>query len=100
MGPDTVLRDLADVLPVDGLIVDTAVTAAYRFDQARFCPAGTPLAVVRPTTTQQVSAILRVAHAHRVPVVPQGARTGLAGGANAVDGGLVLSLTRMDQILA
>ena len=54
---------------------------------------GRPLAVVRPTTTQQVSAILRVAHAHRVPVVPQGARTGLAGGANAVDGGLVLSLT-------
>ena len=34
-----------------------------------------------------------------MPVVPQGARTGLAGGANAIDGGLVLSLTRMDQIL-
>ena len=99
MGPDTVLRDLADVLPADGLIVDSDVTEAYRFDQARFCPAGSPLAVVRPTTTEQVSAILRVAGAHRVPVVPQGARTGLAGGANAIDGGLVLSLTRMDQIL-
>ena len=99
IGPDTVLRDLADVLPADGLIVDGDVTEAYRFDQARFCPAGTPLAVVRPTTTQQVSAVLRVAESHRVPVVPQGARTGLAGGANAIDGGLVLSLTRMDQIL-
>src|SRR3954470_14465968 len=99
MGPDTVLRDLSYVLPTDAVIVDRDITQAYRFDQARFCPAGTPLAVVRPTTTEQVSAILRVAQAHRVPVVPQGARNGLAGGANAVDGGLVLSLTRMDRIL-
>src|SRR3954451_2845381 len=99
MGPDTVLRDLSYVLPTDAVIVDRDSTQAYRFDQARFCPAGNPLAVVRPTTTEQVAAILRVAQAHRVPVVPQGARTGLAGGANAVEGGLILSLTRMDRIL-
>src|SRR5690606_10450048 len=36
---------------------------------------------------------------HRVPVVPQGARTGLAGGANAIEGALVVSLTAMDKIL-
>jgi glycolate oxidase len=55
--------------------------------------------VVRPRTTDEVSAVLRVAHRHRVPVVPQGARTGLAGAANAVDGGIVLSMTAMDRIV-
>ena len=43
--------------------------------------------------------MLRGAARHRVPVVPQGARTGLSGAANAVDGALMLSLTRMDRIL-
>ncbi|GAA3493553.1 hypothetical protein GCM10019016_006520 [Streptomyces prasinosporus] len=42
---------------------------------------------------------MRTATALRVPVVPQGARTGLSGAANATDGCIVLSLTRMDRIL-
>lgn len=40
-----------------------------------------PLALVRPRSTDEVSALLRVCHAHRVPVVPQGGLTGLAGAA-------------------
>lgn len=58
-----------------------------------------PAVVVRPTDTAEVVAVVRVAAAHGVPVIPQGARTGLAGGANAVDGAVVLSLTAMDRIL-
>ena len=38
-----------------------------------------PLALLRPRSTEEVSALLRVCHAHRVPVVPQGGLTGLAG---------------------
>ena len=41
----------------------------------------TPEVLVRPTTTEQVQTVLRWATAHRVPVVPQGGLTGLAGGA-------------------
>jgi glycolate oxidase len=48
---------------------------------------------------QEVQHVLRTAYAHDVPVVPQGARTGLSGGANAVDGCVVLSLAKMDRIL-
>jgi glycolate oxidase len=99
IGPDDVLRDLADALPSAALLTDPAGMEAYRYDQARFCRAGVPLVVVRPTTTAEVSAVLRVASAHRTPVVPQGARTGLAGAANAAEGGIVLSLIRMDRIL-
>ncbi|CAL9332173.1 putative FAD-linked oxidoreductase [Streptomyces sp. enrichment culture] len=96
---DAALAELAAGLPGDAVLTDPASTDAYRHDQAGFCPAGTPLAVVRPSTTEQVRHVMRVATAHRVPVVPQGARTGLSGAANAVDGCLVLSLTRMDRIL-
>ena len=57
-----------------------------------------PLAVAYPRGTADVSAILRACHAHRVPVVPQGGLTGLAGGATPVDGCVVLSLARMRAI--
>ena len=99
LGRDAVLRDLAQVIPASELITDEASTQGYRYDHARFCPAGVPLAVVRPAITAEVSGILRVATAHRIPVVPQGARTGLAGAANAVDGCIVISFERMDRIL-
>jgi glycolate oxidase len=59
-----------------------------------------PLAAVRPTTTAEVAAAVTLAARHRVPVVAQGARTGLAGGANAVDGCLLVCLDRMDRIVA
>ena len=94
------MQELAAQLPEGVLVTDEATTEAYRFDSASSCPAGRPLGVVRPTTTEQVQAALRWATRHRVPVVPQGARTGLSGAANAVDGALLLSLVRMDRILA
>jgi len=58
-----------------------------------------PEVVVRPRTTEQVSAVMRAATAHRVPVTPRAAGTGLSGGALPVRGGIVLSLDRMDSIL-
>ena len=58
-----------------------------------------PLAAVRPTTTEQVATAVRIAAAHGVPIVPQGARTGLTGGANAIDGALLVCLDRMDRII-
>lgn len=81
------------------VLTDPDILESYRHDEADFVPAGAPLAVVRPRTTAEVAAVLRVAAKHRVPVVPQGARTGLAGAANAVDGAIVLAMTSMDEIL-
>ena len=82
----------------DGVVVtDPDILASYRHDRAADPAAGTPLAVVRPTRTEQVQAVLRWATAHRVPVVPRGAGTGLSGGATAVDGGIVLSTEKMRE---
>ncbi|MBQ0829025.1 FAD-binding oxidoreductase [Streptomyces tagetis] len=95
----TLVGRLLGVLPPDSVLTDPDVTASYAHDMASFCPAGTPAAVVLPRTVEEVQHVLRTATDLRVPVVPQGARTGLSGAANATDGCVVLSLTRMDRIL-
>ncbi len=94
-----IIEQLREGLDDDALLVEEASTQAYRFDMAKFCDAGQPGVVVRPRSTEQVQHVMRVASEHAVPVVPQGARSGLSGGANALDGCIVLSLTRMDQVL-
>ncbi|MBB1255709.1 FAD-binding protein [Streptomyces sp. OF3] len=93
------IERLLDGLPADAVLTDPDVTRAYAGDMAGFCPPGEPAVVVLPRTVEQVQHVMRTATATRTPVVPQGARTGLSGGANASDGCIVLSLLRMDRIL-
>lgn len=93
------LDRLRSGLPDEAVLTDPDVTASYANDMASFCEAGTPSVVVLPRTVEQVQHIMRVATELRVPVVPQGARTGLSGAANASDGCVVLSLVKMDRIL-
>ena len=57
-----------------------------------------PFALVRPTSTEQVSVLLGLCHAHRVPVVPQGGLTGLAGAAVPCEEGIAVCLDRMNAI--
>src|SRR5258707_7517557 len=59
-----------------------------------------PDVVVLPRTTEDVRALLALAHARDIPVTPRGAGTGLAGGAHPAQGGIVLSTARMNAILA
>ncbi|QIP86286.1 FAD-binding protein [Streptomyces sp. Tu 2975] len=96
---DDLLERLRAGLPAEALITDPDVTASYGNDMASFCAAGTPAVVVLPRSVEQVQHVMRTATELRVPVVPQGARTGLSGAANACDGCIVLSLTKMDRIL-
>ncbi|AYA18449.1 FAD-binding protein [Streptomyces alfalfae] len=90
---------LQEGLPAEAVLTDPDVTSAYSHDMASFCEAGVPAAVVLPRTVGQVQHVMRTATELRVPVVPQGARTGLSGAANASDGCIVLSLVKMDRIL-
>jgi len=96
---EAVLRELAAVLPEGALVTDGDVLEAHRRDQAEWAASGRPLALVRATSTEDVRAVLRIASARRIPVVPRGAGSGLSGGANAVEGCLVLSLMRMNRVL-
>lgn len=76
---------------------DEDTRAQYGTDWTRVHPPR-PSAVVFPRSTEEVSEILRLCEAHRVPVVPSGGRTGLAAGAVATRGEVVLSLERMRRI--
>ncbi len=94
---DALARLVAD-LPDGVVVTGAAETDKYREDFARDGSAGTPIAVVRAETAEQVQQAMRWAAEHRVPVVPRGAGTGLSGGSSAVDGGITISLDRMRAI--
>ena len=92
------LSELDGVLSDGALVTDLDVMGTYRRDRADIVPAGVPRAVVRAAHVADVSATLSWANRHGVVVVPRGAGTGLSGGANAIDGCIVLSLERLTAI--
>lgn len=85
------LRELVAV-HVDGPLLHAAET-----DRSGLV--GTPLAVARPRTADEVASVLAWAHRHGVPVVPRGAGTGRVGGAVPERGGVVLDLAEMNRIV-
>jgi glycolate oxidase len=89
---------LQAVLPADAVIADATATRAYECDglAAYRCA---PMAVVLPRTTAEVSAVLKLCHAMRVPVVPRGSGTSLAGGAMPTADCVVLGVSRMNAVL-
>src|ERR1700753_1499970 len=81
----------------DFVTEEAADRAEYGRDWTRvFAPA--PAAIAFPRTTDEAARTLTRGSAARVPVVPSGGRTGLAGGAVAAKGELVLSLERMRRM--
>ncbi len=91
-----VLRELQAFLGKD-LKIAEAVDPAHLHDWSDE-KGGTPLALALPRSTEAVSEILRLCHAHNVPVVPQGGLTGLAGGVVPVENAVLISLRNMNAI--
>ena len=91
--------DLVRALSDLDLVVDPAVLDGLSHDEAEWAPVGKPAAVLRARSGRDVERAVRECAALRVPVVPRGAGTGLSGGANAVDGCLVVDLSTMDSVL-
>jgi glycolate dehydrogenase FAD-linked subunit len=87
-------------LPELRLLTELAERERFRLDETgELAGAGTPGVVALPTTTAEVSTLLRLATEHRVPVVPRGAGTGLSGGADGIEGALTICVIGMDRIL-
>ena len=76
-----------------------AVRDHHARDESHHAPAP-PDAVVFPESTEEVAAVAALCHAHRVPMIPFGAGSGLEGAVQAVRGGVSIDLGRMDAILA
>jgi len=78
--------------------VDAESLAKYGHDETEDL-IFSPEIVLKPENTNQVSEILTYCNAHKIPVTPQGARTGLSGGALPLYGGVALSMERFNRII-
>jgi len=94
-----IVKQLKRLVPGASLITDQEGRRTFESDAltAYRC---LPLAVVLPTSTEEVSKILRFCHENHIKVVPRGAGTSLSGGALPLEDAIVLCLTRMTKLLA
>ncbi len=91
-------QTLLSLLPSDRVFTDPADCYAYSYDNSRnFRP---PQAVVFPLTAEEVQAVVQLCNRLHIPVVPRGRGTGTAGGSVPEQGGIALSLERMNRILS
>lgn len=89
----------ARILPKAAIIADLTARRVYESDGLTAYKQ-TPKLVLLPTRVEQVQAVMKVCQRHRIPVVGRGAGTSLSGGALPHAAGIVLSLAKMNRILA
>ncbi len=97
--PSAFLDACAKALGAQHVLTDTHDTAPYVTDWRKRYQ-GAARAVLCPADTREVAAVVKLAHAHRIALVPQGGNTGLAGGAtpDPAGGEAVLSLRRLNRV--
>ena len=92
------VAQLRSLLPVERVLTDTVDCFAYAYDNSRrFCP---PDVVVFPVTGLEVQDVLALCNRYETPATPRGRGTGTAGGSLPEQGGVALSLERMQRILS
>jgi glycolate oxidase len=95
---EEIVARLRAIVPGEGVIADLDELRAYECDGLSAYRT-VPMAVVLPSTTQQVSEILRLCDSEKIKVVPRGAGTSLSGGALPLTDGIVLGLGKFNRIL-
>jgi glycolate oxidase len=93
------LEQLKTIVGDGNVLSGAAIEDDYQHDECLTTPHAAPEFMVRATTTDQVSRLLRFANEHGIPVTVRGAGTGLSGGCTPRPGGILLSLERMNRIL-
>src|ERR1017187_3493483 len=90
---------LVDVVGAGHVMIGDAISPDYTHDEALTATPVVPLAVIRPGSTAEVAAVLRLAQEHRVPVVARGSGTGLSGAAIPNSNSILVSFERMNRIV-
>src|SRR3954452_18975836 len=93
-----ILAGLAQLVAPEALVISEDERRAFETD-ALTAYRKMPLAVVLPSTTEEVSAILKFCREHGVKVVPRGAGTSLCGGAIAQEDAIILGVSKMNRVL-
>ena len=92
------IQSLKNIVGEKFVMVDEETLQHYSHDETenlRFLPE----IVIKPRTAEEISSIMKICNANRIPVTPRGAGTGLSGGALPFFGGVLLSTERMNSIL-
>jgi glycolate oxidase len=92
------LAELRGLVGSDGVIAREAELLVYECD-AYTLERHLPGVVVLPRSTEEVAAVVRWCADRRLPIIPRGAGTSLSGTVLAVDGGVMIALTRMNRVL-
>lgn len=92
------LRELKSIVGPGAVLTSKEDLMVYESDGIVIF-VGKPEAVVIPSSTEEVSKIVKLCNREKVYIVPRGAGTGLSGGANPIEGGVVISFARMNKIL-
>ena len=95
---DAIIEGLAALVPPTSLIISEDERRAFETD-ALTAYRKMPLAVVLPTSTEEVSAVLRYCHENGVKIVPRGAGTSLAGGAIPQEDAIIVGIGKMSKVL-
>jgi glycolate oxidase len=93
-----IISQLKKIVGSKAILTSKEDLNAYSYDGTTTW-AHMPDVVVLPTTTEQVSQILKLANENRIPVTPRGSGTNLSGGSVPIKGGIVLCTARMSKIL-
>ena len=92
------VRQFLEIVGPGNFSTDPADLKCYSYDASSI--SSLPEAVVLPGSTEEVSRVLFLANQEGLAVFPRGAGTGTTGASVPINGGLVLSLTRMDRIIS
>jgi glycolate oxidase len=94
---EPVVKGLISIIGKDWVLQTPEDLATYSYDA--FLPEFKPDVVVVPSSTGEISRIVRLANRERIPVTPRGAGTNICGGSVAKQGGLIMAFHRMNRIL-
>ena len=92
------VSELRAIVGDDAVIADEQELLVYECD-AYTLQRNLPTAVVLPKTTDEIAAIVKLCGRLSLPIIPRGAGTSLSGGVLAVDGGVMIAVTRMNRVL-
>ena len=92
------IAELSAIVGADAVIADEDELLVYECD-AYTLEKNLPTAVVLPQTADEVAAVVQLCNRLKLPVIPRGAGTSLSGSVLAVDGGVMIALTRMNRVL-
>src|SRR5690606_41993887 len=95
--PSALVRDLQAALGERHVLWAPEDLLVYEYDAS--IDRARPDVAVFPGDAEETAAVVRIANKHDVPIVPRGSGTGFAGGAIAVQGGVLVVTTRMNRIL-